>query len=158
MADKMNNIVITNCDYAADNNEDLSFNKGDKIIVWDENDNGIWRGKLQKNNNIGLFKIDYININHFNINKICFCGKPMKRHQTELKEWGCYCCCEIMNDKIYYQCGRWEKCEHKIRVGWVYQICYQCFNELDNDLNNDENKDRLEMRKIDSSIKIINKQ
>eukprot|EP01084_Bolivina_argentea_P103400 185208_1 len=113
---------------------------------------------MNKENQTKLPKKEEEKINHVNINKICFCGKLMKRCLIEDKKRHCYCCCKRIFDKIIYKCQRLQQCEHYVSVGKHYKICCECFNALDNDSNITENKDNLEVRKIESSIKIINTQ
>eukprot|EP01083_Nonionella_stella_P083060 229483_1 len=100
--------VIAQWDYTAQEDDELSFSKGDTIIVLkDEDKNGWCRGRLEKNNNKGWFNMAYINTDPTNVNQICFCRQPLTKYA---KHWTqCYCCCRCINQRkwsfIVVQCN-----------------------------------------------------
>ena len=56
-------IVIAEYDYVGQDDNQLTFNEGDKIEVIEEDTGGWWEGRLIKNGNIGYFPVTYIKQN-----------------------------------------------------------------------------------------------
>ena len=57
----MSKVVTADFGYDGEDDSQLSFNAGDKIIVLEEDDSGWWTGRLQKNGKEGYFPSTYIN-------------------------------------------------------------------------------------------------
>eukprot|EP00490_Sorites_sp_Unknown_P014375 CAMPEP_0114656044 /NCGR_PEP_ID=MMETSP0191-20121206/11768_1 /TAXON_ID=126664 /ORGANISM="Sorites sp." /LENGTH=215 /DNA_ID=CAMNT_0001872501 /DNA_START=106 /DNA_END=750 /DNA_ORIENTATION=+ len=56
-------IVIAEYDYEGQDDNQLTFNEGDKIEVIEEDSGGWWEGRLIKNGNVGYFPVTYIKQN-----------------------------------------------------------------------------------------------
>eukprot|EP01083_Nonionella_stella_P069652 185793_1 len=153
-----NHIVITNCDYIAQHDDELSFSDGDEIIVLNEDPNGRWKGRLKKNNKIGLFSIDRIHIDSIDINRVCFCRKSLKRDHTTLTQWTCHCCNQIItNENDFYHCKQAEQCAY-VQMGnrYVYQVCSQCFNTQNENVSDNTPYNDFVLIKIRAMMKRMN--
>eukprot|EP01083_Nonionella_stella_P207731 754336_1 len=56
----MNTIVIADYDYSAEDDTQLTFDEGDRIVVLEKDSSGWWSGRLEKNGQEGYFPSTYI--------------------------------------------------------------------------------------------------
>eukprot|EP01083_Nonionella_stella_P083059 229481_1 len=150
--------VIAQWDYTAQEDDELSFSKGDTIIVLkDEDKNGWCRGRLEKNNNKGWFNMAYINTDPTNVNQICFCHKPLTKYANDHPM--CLCCCKKYepNEMDFYRCS--AQCVYRKTTTSGYIVCAKCY-ETQPDISTDENANEHSFmkRKIEETLNIINKE
>eukprot|EP01083_Nonionella_stella_P083061 229485_1 len=147
--------VIAQWDYTAQEDDELSFSKGDTIIVLkDEDKNGWCRGRLEKNKNVGWFNIAYINTDPGNVNRICFCHNPLTKYSKDYPM--CLCCCKKYepNETEFYWCS--EQCVYRKTTTTGYIVCTECY-ETPPDITSDanENEHNFMMKKFEETLKII---
>merc|ERR1712087_993214 len=59
-SDIMSKIVVADYDYNGEDESQLTFNEGDRIVVLEEDESGWWTGRLEKNGKDGYFPATYI--------------------------------------------------------------------------------------------------
>eukprot|EP01083_Nonionella_stella_P065001 169906_1 len=153
-----NRIVIAQWDYIAQEDDELSFSKGDKIVVLDDEDDAGWcEGRLETNNNKGWFNMLYINTDPSNVNHICFCRKPLRKYAEDWAGY-CKCCCKKYESKdIWYEC--FADCKYKKISTSDYMTCAKCY-QTQPDISTDENENEhaFMKRKIEETLNIIKKE
>eukprot|EP01083_Nonionella_stella_P094038 263757_1 len=151
--------VIAQWDYIASKDSKLTFSKGDKITVLnDDRDDGWCFGKLEKNNNEGWFNMAYINTDPTNVNQICFCRQPLTKYAKHYPR--CLCCCKEYqpNEMEFYWCS--TQCLYRKTTGGVgYTVCTNCY-ETQPAISSDDNANEHSFmkRKIDETLNIIKKE
>ena len=56
----MSKVVVADYEYTGEDDTQLTFNEGDRIIVLEEDESGWWTGRLEKNGKEGYFPSTYI--------------------------------------------------------------------------------------------------
>ena len=56
----MSKVVVADYDYEGEDESQLTFKEGDRIVVLEEDETGWWTGRLEKNGNEGYFPATYI--------------------------------------------------------------------------------------------------